>query len=224
MGMLDQLLGQVLGGMAQGGGGRSAPGGLDLEALSGALRGGMGGGQAGHGGGLGGLGGLGDALGGALGGRAGGSGMGGLGDALGGALGGRAGGGMPGAGAGGMGGALGGAGAAALLAALFQILQRNGGLGGLLSQFQQAGYGQQANSWVSTGQNAPIDASILSQVLGGGQLDSIAQQLGMPRGQVADEMASALPQVIDRMTPRGSVPDDGDALVNRALEILQRGR
>ncbi len=219
MGMLDQLLGQVLGGMAQGGGGRSAPGGLDLEALAGALRGGMGGGQAGHGGGLGGLG---DALGGALGGRAGGSGMGGLGDALGGALGGRAGGGMPGAG--GMGGALGGAGAAALLAALFQILQRNGGLGGLLSQFQQAGYGQQANSWVSTGQNAPIDANILSQVLGGGQLDSIAQQLGMPRGQVADEMASALPQVIDRMTPRGAVPDDGDDLVNRALEILQRGR
>lgn len=194
MGMLDQLLGQVLGGMAQGGS-RGAPGGLDLDALAGAL----GGGRAGNGG-LGGSGGLG-----------------GLGGALGG--------GMPGAGgSGGTGSALGGAGAAALLAAIFQMLQRNGGLGGLLSQFQQAGYGRQADSWVSTGQNLPIDPDILSKVLGSGQLDSIAQQIGLPRNRVAEEVSSALPQVVDRMTPRGSVPDDGDDLVNRALEILNRGR
>ena len=203
MGMLDQLLGEVLGGMAQGGS-RGAPGGLDLDALAGALGGGRaGGGRAG--GGLGGSGGLG--------------GLGGLGGALGG--------GTSGAGSnagGGIGGALGGSGAAALLAAIFQMLQRNGGLGGLLSQFQQAGYGRQADSWVSTGQNLPIDPDILSKVLGSGQLDSIAQQIGLPRSRVAEEVSSALPQVVDRMTPRGSIPDDGDDLVKRALEILNRGR
>jgi uncharacterized protein YidB (DUF937 family) len=116
----------------------------------------------------------------------------------------------------------GGAGGA-LVAILLQLLQRNGGLGGLLSQFQRAGYGRQADSWVSTGRNQPIDADVLSQVLGSGQLDDIAQQLGVPRREAADQVASALPEVVDRMTPQGSVPADSDDLVNRALEILQRG-
>ena len=148
--------------------------------------------------------------------RMGGGGMGGLESMLGGGaaqgMGGRGGGGMAAAGIG-----------AALMPILLQMLQKNGGLGGMLSQFQQAGYGQQADSWVSTGQNQPIDGDILSQVLGSGQMDHIAAQLGMGRREAADQMATALPEVVDRMTPRGAVPSNSDDLVNRALEILQRG-
>jgi uncharacterized protein YidB (DUF937 family) len=124
------------------------------------------------------------------------------------------GGGGAGAGAGGM---------MALLPILLQVLSRNGGLGGLLSKFQQAGYREQADSWVSTGSNRPIDGGILSQVLGDAQMDEIAQKLGVPRREAADQVASALPDVVDHMTPQGSVPADSDDLVNRALEILQRG-
>jgi uncharacterized protein YidB (DUF937 family) len=36
-------------------------------------------------------------------------------------------------------------------------------------------------------------------------------------------MASALPDVVNQMTPKGSVPNDSDDVVSRALEILQRG-
>ena len=110
-----------------------------------------------------------------------------------------------------------------LIAILLQLLQQNGGLGGLLSKFQRAGYGQQADSWLSTGQNQPIDGDVLSQVLGAGTLDRIAGQLGLPRHEAADQVASALPEVVDRMTPQGSVPANSDDLVARALEILQRG-
>ena len=110
-----------------------------------------------------------------------------------------------------------------LIAILLQVLQQHGGLGGLLSQFQRAGYGKQADSWVSTGQNQPIDGDVLSQVLGAGTLDRIAGQLGLPRREAADQVASALPDVVNRMTPQGSVPANGDDLVARALEILQRG-
>jgi uncharacterized protein YidB (DUF937 family) len=126
----------------------------------------------------------------------------------------------------GMGGAAHGAGAGALMAllpVLLQVLQRNGGLGGMLSQFQQQGYGKEADSWVSTGSNMPIDGNILSQVLGSGQMDQIAEQLGMSRREAADQMASALPDVVDHLTPHGNVPADSDDLVNRAMEILQRG-
>jgi len=66
-----------------------------------------------------------------------------------------------------------------LMLIALQLLQQNGGLQGMLSKFQQAGYGSQADSWVSTGQNMPISADALQQVLGQGQLGQIAQQLGM---------------------------------------------
>ena len=147
-------------------------------------------------------------------------GKGGLESILGGLAGGLGGAGM-GSGAGPSMGAQGGGGA--LIAILLQMLQQHGGLGGLLSQFQQAGYGKQADSWVSTGENAPINGDILSKVLGSGEIDRIAQQLGMSRGQAADQMASALPDVVNRMTPKGSVPGNSDDVVSRALEILQRG-
>ena len=151
----------------------------------------------------------------------GGRGMGGLESILGGLAGGPGGAGM-GAGSGPSMGTAGGG--AALIAILLQLLQQRGGLGGLLSQFQQAGYGRQADSWVSTGGNQPIDGDVLSKVLGAGEIDRIAERLGVPRHEAADQVASALPEVVDRMTPRGELPSDSDALVNRALEMLQQGR
>jgi uncharacterized protein YidB (DUF937 family) len=111
-----------------------------------------------------------------------------------------------------------------LLRAALQLLQQNGGLQGMLGKFQQAGYGAQADSWVSTGQNMPIDADALQQVLGHGQLGQIAQQLGISRGDAAGELASLLPRLVDGMTPQGQLPDDHDDVVSKALAILQEGR
>jgi len=50
-----------------------------------------------------------------------------------------------------------------------------GGLGSLISQFQQAGYSQQMDSWISTGQNLPISPEQLMQVFGQGQLQQMAR-------------------------------------------------
>ena len=50
---------------------------------------------------------------------------------------------------------------------LHQNMQAEGGLGGLLSKFNQAGLGDQVASWVGTGQNLPVSADQLGQVLGG---------------------------------------------------------
>jgi len=103
-----------------------------------------------------------------------------------------------------------------------QLLQQNGGLQGVLAKFQQAGYGAQADSWVSTGQNQPINADVLSQVLGHGQLGQIAQQLGMSHGDAAGGLASLLPQLIDKMTPQGQVTDDHNDMVAQALALLTK--
>ena len=125
------------------------------------------------------------------------------------------------------GGMLGGANAQTqnpLLAIALQMLQQNGGIQGILAKFQQAGYGQQAQSWVGTGPNLPIDPRILQQIFGPGQFGQIAQQLGMSQDQASEGVAQMLPQVVDQMTPAGQVPENHSDLVNEALAILQRGR
>ncbi len=146
---------------------------------------------------------------------------------LGGVLGGNAGGPMGGQLGNPNGGMLGGANAQAqspLLMIVLQLLQQNGGLQGILAKLQQAGYGQQAQSWVGTGPNLPIDPRVLQQVLGQGQFGQIAQQLGISQEQASDSVAQMLPQVVDQMTPAGQIPDNHGDLVNEALAILQRGR
>ena len=111
-----------------------------------------------------------------------------------------------------------------LLQIALQMLQQNGGLSGVLSKMQQAGYGQQAQSWIGTGQNMPIDPGALSQIFGRGQLGQIAQQLGVSQEEAAGGLAQTLPQVVDQMTPQGQIPDNQSDLVNQALAILQKQR
>ena len=119
---------------------------------------------------------------------------------------------------------LGAQGESPLLQIALQLLQQHGGLQGMLGKFQQAGYGEQAQSWIGTGQNMPIDAGALSQIFGQGQLSQIAQQLGIPHDQVAGQLAQELPNVVDRMTPDGQIPEGHSDLVNEALAILQQRR
>lgn len=115
----------------------------------------------------------------------------------------------------------GGAGGNPLMKLVLGMLSnQQGGLQGLIEQFTRAGFGQQAQSWVSTGQNLPISAEQITQVLGGqgGQLQQLAQQFGMSQDQVSGGLAQLLPSVVDHLTPNGSV--DGDA-VTQGLDMLK---
>jgi len=120
------------------------------------------------------------------------------------------------------GGGLGGMGTAAIVAVVLQLLQRNGGIGGLLQKMQQSGLGPQGQSWVGTGQNQSISPDVLSQIFGQGQMQDIARQLGVSHDEAASSVAQALPDVVDRMTPAGSVPPDSDDLVSRTLQELMK--
>ena len=111
-----------------------------------------------------------------------------------------------------------------LLQIILQLLMQNGGLQGMLGRMQQAGYGDQAQSWIGSGENLPIDASVLSQIFGQGQMQDIAEQLGMSRGEAEGQLAQALPDVVNRMTPQGQIPDGDNDLVSEALAILQQRR
>jgi uncharacterized protein YidB (DUF937 family) len=81
-----------------------------------------------------------------------------------------------------------------------------GGLAGLVDKFQQGGLGDVVNSWVGTGQNLPISADQLSRVLGHDTVSGLAQQLGQGHGDVLGQLSQLLPQVVDKLTPNGQVP------------------
>lgn len=85
--------------------------------------------------------------------------------------------------------------------------QGRGGLSGLLNQLRQGGLGNAADSWVSTGQNLPVSADQISTALGSSQLRELAQKFGISPDALPGQLAGMLPQVIDRLTPQGRVPD-----------------
>jgi uncharacterized protein YidB (DUF937 family) len=83
----------------------------------------------------------------------------------------------------------------------------SGGLGGLLTQLQRAGFGQQADSWVSRGQNMPLPPDALEQVFGRGGMAEIARRAGVSEADATRGLSQLLPEVVDRVTPEGRVPD-----------------
>jgi uncharacterized protein YidB (DUF937 family) len=102
---------------------------------------------------------------------------------------------------GGLGGLLAGGAAGSIL---------SGGLGDLLNQFQKAGQGDTANSWVGKGENKPIAPGDLANALGADQINSIASQAGLSRDELLKGLSQYLPNVIDHLTPDGRLPNESE--------------
>jgi uncharacterized protein YidB (DUF937 family) len=96
-----------------------------------------------------------------------------------------------------------------------------GGLGGLLEQFQRMGYGDQANSWVGTGQNLPISPDVISQIFGREGLSQIAAQAGLSEADASAGLSQLLPGVVDKLTPQGQLPDL-DVLAQSVQDLERR--
>jgi uncharacterized protein YidB (DUF937 family) len=112
-------------------------------------------------------------------------------------------------------GGQGGGGQDALLKLVMGMLSDNGqggaggGLGGLLQQLQQAGLGDQVNSWVGTGQNLPVSAEQLQGAFGADRMSQMAEQMGLSTGDLGSQLSQMLPQVVDKLTPNGQLPEGG---------------
>ena len=96
-----------------------------------------------------------------------------------------------------------------------------GGLGGLLEQLQRAGYSEQANSWVSRGPNQPIPPDGMARIFGRDGLAQISQQAGISEEDASRGLSELLPEVVDRVTPDGDVPEFG-SLANSVDDLFRR--
>lgn len=111
---------------------------------------------------------------------------------------------------------------AMLLPFAMQWVQRNGGIGAVLERFRQKGLGEQANSWVSSGPNAPLRAEEVDEVVGGEEMSRLAHQLGVPEREVALGFADILPEMVDQLSPEGQLAPEADEALDSGLSELEK--
>ena len=110
-----------------------------------------------------------------------------------------------------------------LLQAAVQMLGQQGqgaGLESLVQAFQKNGLGEIVNSWVSTGQNLPINAQQIQQGLGGDLLKQLAGQAGLSTEAASGQLASLLPTLVDQLTPEGKIPNI--TALEQGLSLLKK--
>ncbi len=109
-----------------------------------------------------------------------------------------------------------------MLQVALQVLEQNGGLPGIISKFEHGGMADHVESWVATGANMPISGAQLQEILGSGSIGEIAQKLGMSHGDASSGLAQVLPNLIDKLTPTGQIPEDHGDIVERARAMLAK--
>jgi len=92
-----------------------------------------------------------------------------------------------------------------------------GGVAGLRKMFEQGGLDGVFSSWVGNGENLPISADQLQNVLHSGALQQAAQNAGIDPRQLTGMMSTLLPHLVDKLTPNGQIPEGG------ALQSLLKG-
>lgn len=110
-----------------------------------------------------------------------------------------------------LGGLLGGGSGGGPLQSLLKLVgSQAGGLGGLLSKFTGSDnpeVAKKAQSWVSTGDNQPVSPDEIEQALGTDTIAQVAQDAGVSHDQAKSELADKLPQLVDKISPDGNLPD-----------------
>ena len=104
-------------------------------------------------------------------------------------------------------GILGGFVGAELTSLVSGVIERHGGVSGLVAQFEQQGLGHVVQSWVGTGANLPVNADQIHQVLGSTTVTQLAAKFGLNPQDLAQKLAQILPQAVDKMTPGGAIPN-----------------
>jgi uncharacterized protein YidB (DUF937 family) len=95
-----------------------------------------------------------------------------------------------------------------------------GGLQGLIQTFKEKGLGDAMSSWISTGENQSVSGDQIQHVLGGNFIQQIVQQLGSSKSEVAGSLSNLLPDIIDKLTPTGKLPEGNQ--LSQGLEMLKK--
>lgn len=79
-------------------------------------------------------------------------------------------------------------------------------LDSLLDTLKGKGHEDKVHSWIGTGPNKAIDAKDLDSALGPEAMGQLQTASGLPRDKLLQQLSTALPQVVDKLTPDGRLP------------------
>jgi uncharacterized protein YidB (DUF937 family) len=102
-------------------------------------------------------------------------------------------------------GLIGGAVGAEMATVINGLIEKHGGVQGIITQLEQKGLGGTVRSWVGTGPNQPITADQIHQALGSDTVQQLAAKVGLSPQDLAAKLSTVLPQAIDKLTPGGVV-------------------
>ncbi len=112
-----------------------------------------------------------------------------------------------------------------LMPALLRMLSGSGqsgsGVHALVERMQANGMGNVAESWVGTGENEPISPDQAETALGPDNVQQLSTETGLPKEDVKQGAAALLPEIVNRLTPSGRIPDP--AQIQQALGGLLAG-
>ena len=86
------------------------------------------------------------------------------------------------------------------------------GLNDLLKDFRDKGFGDTIKSWIDTGPNKALSPADLEQALGPDKVAWLMQQTGLSREALLAGLSRELPPTVDRLTPGGRLPSEGEAV------------
>ena len=100
-------------------------------------------------------------------------------------------------------GLLGGVVGAEMVTVVNGLIEKHGGVQGIVAQLEQQGLGNTVRSWVGTDANQPITADQIHQAFGSDTVKQLAAKIGMTPEDLATKLSPILPQAIDKLTPGG---------------------
>jgi uncharacterized protein YidB (DUF937 family) len=86
------------------------------------------------------------------------------------------------------------------------LIEKHGGVQGIVNQLESQGLGGVAKSWVGSGPNQPISADQIHQAFGADTIRALAAKAGLSPQDLAGKLSTLLPQVVDKLTPSGQLP------------------
>src|SRR4029079_18388868 len=98
-------------------------------------------------------------------------------------------------------GLVGGIVGAGMVSVVNGILEKHGGLQGVVGEFEKNGLGATVRSWVGTGPNQSISPAEVHKVLGSDLLQQLSAKSGLSVEDLAQKLSQMLPQAVDKMTP-----------------------
>lgn len=102
-------------------------------------------------------------------------------------------------------GVLGGIVGAEMATVVSGLIEKHGGVQGIVTQLQQQGLGPTVQSWVGNGSNQPISPQDVHQAFGTDTIQQLAAKTGLSPQDLLQKLSQALPQAIDKLTPTGVV-------------------